>query len=193
MATGVSGDTAHLIRFVLDPEGRVAPDIGEKLPGRGAWLSSERQVFEGLARRNPFPRAFRAEARLPDDLLGLTERLLRRRALDLLGLANGAGQVTAGFEKVRQTAENGPVAAMIVAADGGETARERAARLAGSVPLVGLFDRDELSLALGRENVVHAAVAPGRLADMFLRETERLSLISGSPEDLVTEERIVHD
>ncbi|ANK80403.1 MAG: hypothetical protein TEF_06045 [Rhizobiales bacterium NRL2] len=172
-----------MIRFVLDPARVVTPDVEEKLPGRGAWLSAERKVFEGLGRRNPFPRAFREEAKLPEDLAGLTERLLRRRCLDLLGLANGAGLVTAGFEKVADKAGKGEAAVMIVAADGGGTARERAARLAGPAPLVGLFGREELSLALGRGNVVHAAVASGRLADMFLRETERLSLISGSPVD----------
>lgn len=168
---------------MLGPGRTVVPDIEEKLPGRGAWLSADPAVFEGLARKNPFPRAFRGEAGLPGDLAALTRDLLRRRCLNLLGLANGAGQLTAGFEKVREAADKGAAAVMIVAADGGPTARQRARKLAGDAPLVEQFGRDELGLALGRENVVHAAVASGRLADMFLRETERLSLMTGSRDD----------
>jgi hypothetical protein len=33
----------------------------------------------------------------------------------------------------------------------------------------------EMSLALGRENVVHAALSRGRLCDRFLAETKRLA------------------
>ena len=109
IVTGASGDTAAMIRFVLDPDGVVTPDLEERLPGRGAWLLADRDVMSKAVAKNPFPRAFRTAARLPDQLPDLLTGLLRRRCLDQLGLANGAGQLTAGYEKVREASERGPV------------------------------------------------------------------------------------
>ncbi|WP_416897046.1 MAG: RNA-binding protein [Minwuia sp.] len=193
IVTGASGDTAAMIRFVLDPDGVVTPDLEERLPGRGAWLLADRDVMSKAVAKNPFPRAFRTAARLPDQLPDLLTGLLRRRCLDQLGLANGAGQLTAGYEKVREASERGPVGVMIVAADGGDTARSRAVKMAWDAPVVSLFDREDLSLALGRENVVHAAVAPGRLAEKFVRDAERLRRAEGAPDNGVTKKRIVDD
>ena len=178
-----------MIRFVLDPDGVVTPDLEQKLPGRGAWLSSTAEAFASAEKRNPFPRAFRCEARLPDDLTAMVMSLLHRRCMNTLGLANGAGQVTAGYEKVREASERGPVGAMLVAADSGGTARSRAKKMAWDAPVIADFGRGELSLALGRENVVHAAVAPGRLAENFVRDAERLRLLKGLPDVSEVEKR----
>lgn len=178
-----------MIRFVLGPEGIVVPDLEQKLPGRGAWLAATAEVFAQVEKRNPFPRAFRGDARLPDGLPALVTGLLLKRCMNLLGLANGAGQVTAGYEKVRDTSERGPVGVMIVAEDGGDTARSRARKMAWEAPVITQFGREELSLALGRENVVHAAVAPGRLAENFVRDAERLRLLMGLPDASEVEKR----
>ncbi|WP_417519075.1 RNA-binding protein [Minwuia sp.] len=193
IVTGVSGETAPMIRFVLGPGDVVVPDLEEKLPGRGAWISADRDVFARAAKRNPFPRAFRTAARPPDDLAEMVTELLHRRCMNLLGLAKSAGQVVAGYEKVRDASERGPFGAMIVAEDGGDTAQSRARKMAWDAPLVTHFGRDELSLALGRENVVHAAVAPGRLAGKFVRDAERHRLMMGLPDGRVMEKRIVDD
>lgn len=178
-----------MVRFVLGPDNMVVPDLEQKLPGRGAWLSASAETFAQAERRNPFPRAFKGEAQLPQDLAVLVTDLLLRRCMNLLGLANGAGQVTAGYEKVRDASDRGPVGAMIVSADGGDTARSRARKMAWEAPVITLFGRDELSLALGRENVVHAAVAPGRLAENFVRDAERLRLLKGLPDASEVEKR----
>jgi hypothetical protein len=45
----------------------------------------------------------------------------------------------------------------------------------GSVPFViAALSNAELSLSLGRENVVHAAVKPGRFAERLIFEAARL-------------------
>lgn len=189
VVTGVSGKTAPMVRFVLGPDSTVVPDLEQKLPGRGAWLTASAKAFADAEKRNPFPRAFKGEARLPDELSVLVTDLLLKRCMNLLGLANGAGQVTAGYEKVREASDRGPLGVMIVAADGGDTAQSRARKMAWEAPVITHFSREELSLALGRENVVHAAVAPGRLAENFVRDAERLRLLKGLPDASKVEKR----
>lgn len=185
IVSGESGDTFGLIRFVLSPDGEVVPDLAERLPGRGAWLTADRAVLEKALRRNPFSRAFRQETRLRPDLIALLEQLLRRRGLDLLGLAARAGQVVAGFDKVAEAARAGRIGVMVLAADAGPSAREKAVRMAAGRPLIDVFDRDELGLALGRVNVVHAAVSPGRLAGDLRREVARLLGVAGGARNLM--------
>jgi predicted RNA-binding protein YlxR (DUF448 family) len=163
------------LRFVLDPEGRVRPDVEARLPGRGMWLSADRNVLNKAITKNLFARAARATVRVDADLPCQVERLLVRRALDRLGLARRAGQVAMGFEQVREALRTAPVAVLLSAADGAADGREKLRRLAPTLPLIAGFSRVELGSALGRDSLVHVAVAPGPLARRLLRDAERLA------------------
>jgi predicted RNA-binding protein YlxR (DUF448 family) len=181
LATGESRPRETLLRFVVGPDGRLVPDAGNELPGRGLWLTPTAEALAQALKRKAFQRAARAPIVAPDDLAAQVERLLARRCLDLLGLARRAGQLVTGFEKVQDMLRRETAAALIAAADGGADGRRKLRRLAPDAPLVALFDRVELSLAIGRENVVHAALKPGGLARKFLTETARLSGFRAAP------------
>jgi ribosomal protein L7Ae-like RNA K-turn-binding protein len=101
--------------------------------------------------------------------------LMSQRCLDLVGLARRAGQVICGFEKVRDALRNGRVGIVLAAADGAADGRGKLKALAGELPILALFTGAELSAALGRENVVHAALVPGRLAERLNIESARLA------------------
>lgn len=176
---------AELVRFVLDPQGQVVPDVDRRLPGRGFWLSPARDVVEMAARKNLFARAARRAVTVPADLAGQVERLLARRCLDTLGLARRAGQAVTGFEKVRdrlRAAAKGDVPAVLVTArDGGSDGRGKISALAAAVcgprtpPLVVGFDAEDLGRPLGRDRAVHVAVDRGRLAGIFLESSALLA------------------
>ncbi|MGH6943873.1 MAG: RNA-binding protein, partial [Geminicoccaceae bacterium] len=165
----------RLLRFVLDPEGKVRPDIGLCLPGRGMWLSADRNVLNKAVARNLFAKAARAPARVEADLAGQVESLLVRRALDTLGLARRAGQAIVGFEQVRICLRSSRAALLLAAADAAADGREKLRRLAPHLPLITGFSRVELGSALGRESLVHVAIAPGALAERLLKDAERLA------------------
>ena len=174
-------DTACLIRFVAAPDGRLVADVAGRLPGRGMWLSASRDAVVTAAQKGLFGRAARREIRVDSGLADVVEAQLAARCLQLLGLARRAGQLVAGFEQVRNLAGAGQAAVVVVARDAAPDGRARLARLAGDAPAVSLFERAELSLALGRENVVHAALSSGGLADRFLSEAARLEGFRGPP------------
>ena len=165
----------QMIRFVLDPAGQVVPDVDGRLPGRGMWLSAERNVLNRAAGANLFARAARTPARVQANLAEQVERLLVGRALDCLGLARRAGQVAVGFEQVRTCLRSSSAAVLVAAADGAPDGRGKLRRLAPDLPVITAFSGAELGAALGRERVVHLAVAPGRLAQRLLCYTRRLA------------------
>lgn len=175
IVSGEVKETRNLVRFVVAPGGAVVPDVAERLPGRGIWLSASREMVGAACAKGLFAKAARVKVSVADDLADQTETLLARRCLDLLGLARRAGQAALGFEKVRTLISAGGAILLIAARDGADHGKAKLRGLGKNLPVVELFASAELSLAFGRENVIHAALAPGRLADRFLTETVRLA------------------
>lgn len=159
---------------MLSPDNEVVPDLAQRLPGRGAWVSADREHVKRAADKALFARVFRAKARVRDDLDELVARLLRERALGYLSMADKAGALVLGFEKIRRRIAEGDVQVLVSAADAGDDGARKLrkghnAGVGDKLPVsyVTCFERSELNLALGRPNVVHAAVIRHGLADQF--------------------------
>lgn len=173
-----------LIRFVASPDGVITPDITRKLPGRGVWLSCHAPVVAQATKTGAFARSLRKKVQVPEDLDAKVDTLLARRVLDLLSMCNKAGLVATGAGKVNSWLEAGAQGALVQAMDaspGGLSkvaAKYRAIRKAiRREPIeVALLTISELSLALGRSNVVHAALSEGTAARKFLAAFSRLEM-----------------
>lgn len=179
IVSGQVMDEAALVRFVAGPGGLVVPDLARKLPGRGLWVAADRTSVEAAVKKGAFSRAAKAKLTAPVDLADQVESLLRRRILDGLGLAKRAGELISGFEKVASTLNAGKAAWLIEASDGAADGRRKILNVARKSPkppqLCGLFDAEELGLALGAENVIHTAFLAGRGADRWTKDVRRLS------------------
>jgi len=169
----------QLIRFVVGPDG-VVPDLKRKLPGRGLWITADRATLKDAIARNVFARGFKRDIRVTPELLELTERLLVRAALDALAIAGKSSQVATGFAKVEAAIAHDDIVGLVHAAD---AAADGVAKLAGAlrrrpdrekVAIIAAFTTAQLDLALGRSNVVHAALLAGPANDTFLARFARL-------------------
>ena len=173
---------AELIRFVVAPDRSVVADVKHKLPGRGLWLTATREALAEAVRRNVFAKGFKTEVRPAPDLVAATELLLERSALDALAIAGKAGQVAAGFSKVDAALERDRIAGLIhahdAAADGIRKIEAAMRRHLGDdadrVQVIDAFTSPQLDLALGRSNVVHAALLAGSASEGFLARALRL-------------------
>lgn len=174
IATGESLPTAELIRFVVGPDNAIVPDIAGRLPGRGLWLRARRDMIETAAQKRLFAKAARGNVNVSPDLADTVAELLRRRCLNHLGLAQRAGLVASGAEKVRAQIATGRTAALIEAADGSEAERQKMGALVPGVPVVDVFTSPELGGAIGRDMAVHVALLPGRLTEMILEDAGKL-------------------
>lgn len=177
-----SGETVSsdgLIRFVVSPEGMLTPDIAHKLPGRGLWIASERAALEIALKKNIFSRAAKRQVKADPNLIPLVHDLLRRRCLDLLGLARREGGIVNGFEKALAAVKSGKAGWIIEASDGSEDGRKRilyaGSQQTPSPNVCGSFSNAELSLALGTENAIHVALLSGRRVQRWSLEMKRLS------------------
>jgi predicted RNA-binding protein YlxR (DUF448 family) len=176
--TRVSKPTADMIRFVRSPQGDVVPDVKHKLPGRGLWITATRQALEDSVKRNVFARGFKAQLQPPLGLAAQTDDLLARAALDALAIAGKAGLALHGYAKVETAIERGQAVAVIQAADGADDGKRKInAYLRGrglEIPVIQAFTSAQLDLALGRSNVVHAALLAGSATNTFMARALRL-------------------
>ena len=174
IATRAPRPAGSLIRFVVGPDAALVPDIAGRLPGRGLWVDAKREVLARAVARNQFAKAARGPVTAPTDLVDRVEAMLVRRCLELIGLARRAGELVAGFDQVADWLRRGRCALILTASDGSADGRRRIAALAGAVPMTDPFDRFELGGALGRDEVVHVALAEGGLAAQLCEELARL-------------------
>jgi uncharacterized protein len=188
VATRTVKPVADMIRFVVGPDGEAVPDLKRKLPGRGVWVTATQEALADAIKRKALVRGFKREVRLPADLVARTEQLLERTALDALAMAGKAGLVVAGFAKVEAALQQDEVVALLHATEASpdgvrklEAAR-RHRRQPGSVAVIGSLSSAQLDLALGRPNVIHAALLAGPPGDTFLARLQRLERFrSGDP------------
>jgi len=174
IVTGDERPKAELIRFVVGPDDGIVPDLEERLPGRGLWLSADRDVVNTAAAGRVFAKAARQKVNVPEDLAERIEALLAGRTMDLIGLARRAGNVICGFEKVRAFLKEGRKGVLLAASDGARGGREKLLGKSSGEAELAVLTSLELGQALGREQVVHAVIAPGALAERIRREMERL-------------------
>lgn len=187
--TRTSGPRAHLIRLALGPEGQVAADLGEKLPGRGAWVSADRALIEKAMARGQLKGALTRA--LKHDALVLSDQLandiaagLQKRILDQLGLSARAGLLVWGHERISDALGKGKVKLLLHASDAGEDGSgklemKRRAACPDSQTAILPFDRATLSVALGRGNVVSAALVDAGAAARISAALARWAAYNG--------------
>ncbi len=192
IATRQVRPVAEMIRFVAGPDGTVVPDLKRKLPGRGVWVTARRDALADAAKRGAFRRGLRADVKVPADLLATIERLLERSALDSLAIAHKAGQVVTGFARVEAAIASDPILALIHARDARPDGLRKIAAAVqrrhdedvAKPVVIEAFTSIQLDLAIGRPNVVHAALLAGQASDAFIARWRNLERFrTGDPGD----------
>ena len=199
--SGESAPRTGLIRLALGPDGQVAADWSERLPGRGAWISADRSLFDSVAARGrlrgALARAFKGGTfTLADDLANRITAGLEQRLLNRLGLEKRSGTLILGGDRVREALAKGKIFAVLHASDARPDGSDRLdgmARAVGEslgetiahrrVPL----PRGALSAALGRENVVHMWLTNEGAAARVLADLDRLAGFSSEPATELTD------
>lgn len=175
VATRAVRPVQNLLRLVAGPDGVLTPDLRRRLPGRGVWVTATRRAVEDAIRRKAFARALKRPVETPADLPDRIEALLERACIDMLSMANKAGLVAPGFSKTQERIEQERAVAILQAV---ECSRDGARKVAQLVRrtyfdlappiLVTFLTSGQISLALGRADVVHAALGSGPATTGFL-------------------------
>ncbi len=182
IATREQVPVERMIRFVAAPDGSVVPDLSRSLPGRGAWVTASREAIEKAIAQKAFSRAFRGKASPDAKLVSLVEHLIERSALEALSLANKAGVIVSGHAKVESAILSGKALAIFHSTDGSADGKRKLDGLlrrieaegGAKAPALTLFSGGQMDLALGRPNVVHAALLASPASGGFLERSLRL-------------------
>lgn len=186
---------AEMIRFVLAPDGTVVPDLKMRLPGRGVWVTADFELIQQAAQKGLFARGFKEKTQNCDNLAELVAKQLEKSCLSALSMTKKAGQIVTGFAKVEAAIAQNPIMGLIHAADAAEDGQKKLAqamrRVYGreyEIPVIRMFSADELSIALGLGNVVHAALLAGSASKSFVKQATILSRFRGQSKDSMTDD-----
>jgi predicted RNA-binding protein YlxR (DUF448 family) len=177
----------NLVRFAVSPDGEIVPDLGAVLPGRGIWVRADAASIATAVKKNLFARAAKAQVKVAPDLATRVEQILVNRMKADLGLALRAGALHLGFDQVAGALKSDAPPVLVVSARDGSADGKRKIFAAGharglKIEAVDCLTSTELSLALGRENVIHAALKSGRLQERLSFDAKRLNGFRIRPE-----------
>lgn len=182
LVTGDLKPKEELVRFVLDPQGRVVPDLAERLPGHGLWVSASQEALQTAVKKNLFARAAKAVAKTDPGLFEQVHKLFERRCLDWLGLARGAGLAATGFPQLEEMLKTGKLAFILTACDAGQDMLKKLSR----APTVRSFlTRDLLGEALGREQAVAVGLKPHALTAKLRVDLMRWQGVKGEAQPII--------
>lgn len=181
-----------LLRFVLGPSGMddnksdlplVIPDLKEKLPGRGVWVTCDRTCVATAVEKKLFARAFKTRCHIPDGLPDQVDALLENRCLNILSLAKKAGHITTGFDKVHAAMSKTTLDVLIEATDGAEGGQIKLEKkFSATFPegkIIKLFTSGQMDMAFGGTNVIHAAITHGNMTQNILAAIDKLAKYRG--------------
>src|SRR3984893_16367418 len=174
----------ELIRFVVWPQGEAIPELESNAHGRGPWVPASHRAVAEAVRRNQFSKGFKRDLRVAPTLVADTEALLVRSVIEALAMAAKAGQAVSGFSKVQGALEQRQAEALLHASDGavdGIRKLDAIVRQNAGIndespefPVVTALTSEQLDLALGRSNVIHAALLAGPASKTFLSRSHVL-------------------
>ena len=173
IVTGEVQPKYGLIRFAVGPESQIGPDLMEKLPGRGIWVSADRAAIDKAAAKGLFARAAKQPVQVPEDLADLVEALLVKRVINLISLARKGGRAVSGYEKVKIMLGKEEARVLIQASDGSERGKSKLSTPQGG-SFIGWLTANELGQAFGRQTTIHAALGAGGLLQPVVEEAARL-------------------
>ena len=158
-------DEEHSSASFAAPMAKRFPTCSGKLPGRGVWVSLSRGRWQRRSGKHLFSRGFRAETQASDDLAGHGRGSSAQAGPFLSPLAKKAGQAVCRLHEGGGMLRPRQARVLIYmrrkpAPDGRRKLDQLAAARRRNDQY---FTGDELDLAFGRSNVVHAAVARGGL------------------------------
>ncbi len=175
IVSGEAQPRRGLIRFAVSPDALLVADILEKLPGKGIWVSAERDALDEAVTKDHFSRAARQKVTIPDGMVDEIERQLAKRVIEGVSMARKAGRAVAGFEKVKEWLGKEDARILLQASDGSERGKSKLHPPGGKGSFFDVLTASELGLSFGRERVIHAALGFGGLTERIREDAIRLS------------------
>ena len=166
------------LRFVAGPDGKLVPDLAEKLPGRGAYVGASPDLVEQAVMRGHFRRHLGDGLRdVPQGplLVSQIESLLQARFVQQLGLARRANLAVIGSGSMR---DEPWIEGLLIAED---ASKREAQALTGAVQPDWVEDglpSETLGAAFGRASVAYVGLRGSSYASDEKMRTEILTTLS---------------
>lgn len=172
LMTGEEKPQNMLLRFTLTPDRQVIPDFKKRLEGKGFYISNSKQILSQAINKNIF-RKFGKNTSVVPNLLEIVENILKNKALDSINLANKAGDLVCGLDKVKEKLAKNQVAFLLQATNAGDDGKNKIQSAAKDIKILTLFSSEELDKALNKTNTVHLAILKGPMSQNVYNQLQK--------------------
>ena len=179
ISSGKIFNKSDMVRFIVDPNNEILPDISEKLPGRGIWVKTEKNALDQAISKNLFLKAANKKVLVRKNLSSLVEDILLKTVLSLISLSRKSGAAINGYEKVKSSLVDGTAKVLIQAKDGSVNQKRKLRPPSGKENYINCLTSKELGEAFGRNYVVHVSLTSGGLSKRVVHEASRLNKLRG--------------
>lgn len=167
---------SEMLRFVAAPDRTIVFDAAGKLPGRGLWLTADKDILAQAVSKKLFHKAAGKQVKIPSELVASVETALRERCLNLMGLCRKAGLLVFGYEAVKKAVGQGEAVVAFEAMDASERGQNKIFKPTDIFPVYTLFSREEMGQIAGLEEVVHVALLKGGLSEEVSEIARKIGL-----------------
>ncbi len=173
ISSGEVKDTSVLLRFVVGPEKSIVADVFGKLPGKGIWVTCDQELIKKAVKEGLFSSAARKSVNVSETLIYDVEKLITQRVISLLSLARKSGHAVSGYEKVKSWLAKEVALVLIQSREGSVRGKSKLSTPKGGI-FIGWLGSAEISLAFGKQTVIHCALASGGITQRVVNEARRL-------------------
>ena len=176
----------EMIRFIINKNDTMIPDLAKTLPGRGLWITCNRAFLEKAITQSLFAKVAKRSIRVDHSMISMIIANLEQRCLSLLGQIRRAGYLVIGFQDVFNALRNGQQdkrelnhspTALIQASNTSGQKSLQLRNTAPDLPVIDIFSDIRLGNALGKNSVEHALASYTGLTNSLLNEVQRLKAI----------------
>ena len=166
----------EMLRFVVSPNREIVFDADEKLPGKGIWISADKDILQKAVQKKIFDKAAGMSVVIPENLTDIVLGKLQEKCLSLLAFARKAGMLVFGFEGVKKALTNMVVSVAFEADDAAQNGKDKLYRPTDTFPVFSCLTREDLGQITGMEQQVHVAVLDSKLAENLIVAGKKLEL-----------------
>ena len=172
LITGEEKPQELLLRFTLTPDCQVIPDFKKRLSGKGFYISNSKQLLTDAINKNVFRKLGKSTSIIPN-LVEIVENILKNKALDSINLANKAGDLVCGLDKIKEKLSKNQVAFLLQAENAGADGKKKISSAAKDTEILTLFNSEELDKALNKTNTVHIAILKGSMSQNVYNQLQK--------------------
>ena len=162
-----------LLRFVIGPNNDIIFDDSGKLSGHSFWLTPSKKIINKAIKQKLFEKEVNHHIQIRTDLFNHVKQTIKKRCLDYISLANKAGLVNIGLQKLKIKKISKNIRLLVLSTPYSKSTKSALNKIYENIEIIELFDSKELGQSLGKDSITTLGITKSKLSDKLINEIQK--------------------